>query len=155
MEQKNRSHEDLSMMMFHETNISKYFWVEVVSISCKVMNHFLIIPILNQTHMSYTKEVSLILLTSMCSYANVLFSITRMVILESFTLNLMKVDFKCILLIIKLLEFSINNSLLVKKYSCACYPAREGARKGLNWCYYIWILLFIHEKWKLRCHISC
>jgi len=49
MERKNRSLEELARTMLSESSLPKYFWVDVVSTSCYVMNRVLIRPILKRT----------------------------------------------------------------------------------------------------------
>jgi len=49
MERKNTSLEELARTMLSEYSLPKYFWVDVVSTSCYVMNIMLIRPILKKT----------------------------------------------------------------------------------------------------------
>jgi len=49
VERKNRSLEELARTMLSESSIPKYFWADVVSTSCYVMNRVLIRPILKKT----------------------------------------------------------------------------------------------------------
>lgn len=49
VEMKNRSLIEIVGMMLYETNLTKYFWVDVVSTTCYVMNHVSIRFILKQT----------------------------------------------------------------------------------------------------------
>jgi len=49
VERKNRSLEELARTMLNEYNAPKYFWVDVVSTACYVLNKMLIRPILKIT----------------------------------------------------------------------------------------------------------
>ena len=49
VERKNRSLEELARTMLSESSLPKYFWADVVSTSCYVMNRVLIRPILKKT----------------------------------------------------------------------------------------------------------
>jgi len=49
VERKNRSLEELARTMLNETGLPKYFWVDVVSTTCYVINRVLIRPILKKT----------------------------------------------------------------------------------------------------------
>jgi len=49
VERKNRSLEELARTMLSESSLPKYFWTDVVSTSCYVMNRVLIRPILKKT----------------------------------------------------------------------------------------------------------
>jgi len=49
VERKNRSFEELARTMLSESSLPKYFWADVVSTSCYVMNRVLIWPILKKT----------------------------------------------------------------------------------------------------------
>jgi len=49
VERKNISLEELARTMLSEFSLPKYFWVDVVSTSCYVMNRVLIKPILKKT----------------------------------------------------------------------------------------------------------
>jgi len=49
VERKNRSLEELEMTLLNETDLPKYFWVNVVSTTCYVPNRVLIRPILKKT----------------------------------------------------------------------------------------------------------
>jgi len=46
---KNRSLEELARTILIESSLPKYFWVDVVSTTCYVMNRVLIRPILKKT----------------------------------------------------------------------------------------------------------
>jgi len=49
VERMNRSREELARTMLSESSLPKYFWADVVSTSCYVMNRVLIRPILKKT----------------------------------------------------------------------------------------------------------
>jgi len=49
VERKNKSLEELARTLLNETNFPKYFWADVVSTSCYVLNEVLIRPVLNKT----------------------------------------------------------------------------------------------------------
>ena len=49
VERKNMSLEELARTMLSESSLSKYFWADVVSTSCYMMNRVLIRPILTKT----------------------------------------------------------------------------------------------------------
>jgi len=49
VERKNRSLEELARTILSESSLPKYFWADVVSTSCYVMNRVLIRPILKKT----------------------------------------------------------------------------------------------------------
>ena len=49
VERKNRSLEELTRTLLNETNLPKYFWVDVVSTTYYVLNRVLIQPILKKT----------------------------------------------------------------------------------------------------------
>jgi len=49
VERKNRSLEELARTMINEYNVPKYFWADVVSTACYVLNRMLIRPILKIT----------------------------------------------------------------------------------------------------------
>jgi len=49
VERKNKSLEELARTILSESSLPKYFWVDVVSTSCYVMNKVLIRPILKKT----------------------------------------------------------------------------------------------------------
>jgi len=48
VERKNRSLEELARTMLNKTGLPKYFWADVVSTACYVINRVLIRPILKQ-----------------------------------------------------------------------------------------------------------
>jgi len=49
VERKNRFLEELARTMLNEYNVPKYFWADVVSTTCYVLNRMLIMPILKIT----------------------------------------------------------------------------------------------------------
>jgi len=49
VERKNRSLEELARSMLNEIELPKYFWADVVSTTCYVLNRVLIRPILKKT----------------------------------------------------------------------------------------------------------
>jgi len=49
LERKNRLLEELARTILNESFLPKYFWADVVSTTCYVMNHVLIRPILKKT----------------------------------------------------------------------------------------------------------
>jgi len=49
VERKNRPLEELARTMLNETELPKYFWADVVSTTCYVLNRVLIRPILKKT----------------------------------------------------------------------------------------------------------
>jgi len=49
VERKNRYLEELTRTMFNETGLPKYFWADVVSTACYVLNRVLIRPMLKKT----------------------------------------------------------------------------------------------------------
>jgi len=55
VERKNRSLEELARTMLNEYNVPKYFWVDVVSTTCYVLNRMLIRPILKITPYEFFK----------------------------------------------------------------------------------------------------
>lgn len=70
--------------MLKEINIPKYFWVDVVSISCYVMNHVLIRFILKKKHYNLLKGIKSNIFTYMFLYANALYLKTRRKKLQKF-----------------------------------------------------------------------
>jgi len=59
VERKNRSLEELARTMLNEYDVPKYFWADVVSTACYVLNRMLIRPILKIIPLSCLKEESL------------------------------------------------------------------------------------------------
>jgi len=49
VERKNRSLEELARMLLNETRLPKYFWADVVTTTCYILNRVLIRPILKKT----------------------------------------------------------------------------------------------------------
>jgi len=49
VERKNRALEELTRTLLNETNLPKYFWVDVVNTACYVLKRVLIRPILKKT----------------------------------------------------------------------------------------------------------
>jgi len=58
VERKNWYLEELARTLLNEIGLSKYFWADVVSTTCYVLNRVLITPILKKTPMSYLKGES-------------------------------------------------------------------------------------------------
>jgi len=55
VERKNRSLEELARTMLNEYEVPKYFWADVVSTTCYVLNRMLIRPILKITPYEFFK----------------------------------------------------------------------------------------------------
>ena len=49
VERKNRALKEIARTLLNETNLPKYFWVDVVNTACYVLNRVLIRPILKKT----------------------------------------------------------------------------------------------------------
>jgi len=55
VERKNRALEEIVKTLLNETNLPKYFWVDVVNTACYVLNRVLIRPILKKTPYEFFK----------------------------------------------------------------------------------------------------